>query len=119
MKELTIGSLKGNHRKHTVLIDQSTNPNQRLVNKPNRIVEMKQNQRYFRVEVKKGQSLLDAALEQSVSLDYKCKKGTCGKCKVELVNGSIYLQRANHIEEKKLHHLIQKGFRLACQSIGK
>ena len=83
----------------------------------NRVIEMKQNQRYFQVEVKKGQSILDAALEQNVFLDYKCKKGTCGKCKVELVNGSTYLQPANGLEEKKLKHLIQKGFRLACQSI--
>ena len=48
---------------------------------------MEQNQRYFQVEVKKDQSILDAALEQNLSLDYKCKKGTCGKCKVKLVNG--------------------------------
>lgn len=117
MKEFTIGSLKYNHTQHIVSVDRSIHMNKRPVYILNRVIEMKQNQRYFRVEVKKGQSILEAALEQNVFLDYKCKKGTCGKCKVELVNGSTYLQPANDLEEKKLKHLIQKGFRLACQSI--
>ena len=59
---------------------------------------------------------MDAALEQNVYIDYKCRKGVCGKCKVKLVNGSTNLQPANSLEEKKLHYLIQSGFRLACQA---
>jgi ferredoxin, 2Fe-2S len=82
-------------------------------------VEIEQNRRYFQVRVKKDQSLLDAALKQNLSLDYSCKKGTCGKCKVRLVNGRIYLQPTNSLVEKKLHHSIQTGFRLACQAIAK
>ncbi|WP_411844511.1 2Fe-2S iron-sulfur cluster-binding protein [Schinkia azotoformans] len=41
---------------------------------------------------KKGQSILEAAPEQKLSLNYKCKKGTCGKCKVMAVNGRNDLQ---------------------------
>jgi ferredoxin, 2Fe-2S len=119
MKKLTIGSLKYNHMKHTVSIDQPIYMNKLPVNQLNRVIEIKQNQRYFQVKVKKGQSILDAALEQNVFLDYKCKKGTCGKCKVELVNGSTYLQPENNLEEKKLNHLIQSGFRLACQAVAR
>ncbi|WP_338472770.1 2Fe-2S iron-sulfur cluster binding domain-containing protein [Niallia sp. XMNu-256] len=119
MKKLTIGSLKYNHMKQTITIDQPIYMNKLPVNQPNRVLEIKQNQRYFQVEVKKGQSILDAALEQNVFLDYKCKKGTCGKCRVELLNGSTYLQPANYLEEKKLNDLIHRRFRLACQAIAR
>jgi ferredoxin, 2Fe-2S len=119
VKKLTIGSLKYDGIKSTVSIDQPVIMERPNVNETNRVMEMEQNQRYFQVEVKKGQSILDAALEQNVSLDYYCKKGTCGKCKVKLVNGSTYLQPENILEEKKLHHLIQSGFRLACQAIAR
>jgi ferredoxin, 2Fe-2S len=116
MKGLTIGSLKYDRIKSTILIDQPIYIERPTVNETNRVIEMEQNQRYFQVEVKKGQSILDAAIEQNISLDYSCKKGTCGKCKVKLVNGSTYLQPASSLEEKKLQHLIQNGFRLACQA---
>ncbi|MBB6446165.1 2Fe-2S iron-sulfur cluster-binding protein [Bacillus benzoevorans] len=115
-KKLTIGSLKYDHMKHADSIEQTVNIGSSTVNEPGKIIEMKQNQRYFQIEVKTGQSILNAAIEKNLSLDYKCKKGTCGKCKVVLVNGISYLQPANHLEEKKLHHLIQSGFRLACQA---
>jgi ferredoxin, 2Fe-2S len=116
MKRLTIGSLKYDRIKSTILIDQPIYIERPTVNETNRVIEMEQNQRYFQVEVKKDQSVLDAALEQNISLDYSCKKGTCGKCKVKLVNGRAYLQPANSLEEKKLHHLTESGFRLACQA---
>lgn len=98
-------------------MDQAVNLVRTKVNETNRVLEIKQNQRYFQVKVKKGKSILDAALEQNLSLDYKCKKGTCGRCKVKLVSGDTHLQPANNLEEKKLQHLIQSGFRLACQAI--
>lgn len=119
VKKLTIGSLKYDRVKRNVSIDQPFYMERPTVNETNRVIEIEQNQYYFQVEVKKGQSILDAALEQNLALDHKCKKGTCGKCKVKLVNGSTYLQPANSLEEKKLHHLIQSGFRLACQAIAR
>jgi ferredoxin, 2Fe-2S len=119
VKNLTIGSLRYDRIKSTVLIEQPVIMERPTVNETNRAIEIEQNQRYFQVEVKKGQSILDAALEQNVYLDYKCRKGVCGKCKVKLVNGSTYLQPANSLEEKNLHHLIQSGFRLACQAMAR
>lgn len=89
------------------------------VKETKRIMEIEQNQTHFQLEVKKKQSILDAALEQNVALDYKCKKGTCGKCKVKVVNGHTYLHPANRLEERKLNHLLQTGFRLACQATTK
>lgn len=119
MKRLTIGSLRYDRIKSAVSINQPIYMEGATVKETNRVIKVEQNQRYFEVEVKKNQSILDAALEQNRSLDYSCKKGTCGKCKVKLVNGSTYLQPANSLEEKKLHHLIQNGFRLACQAIAR
>lgn len=120
MKKLTIGSLKYGRIKSTVsIVEHPVFMENLIVNETNRGLEIEQNQRYFQVEVKKGQSILDAALEQNLSLDYNCKKGTCGKCKVKLVKGSTYLQPANSLEEKKLNHLIQGGYRLACQAIAR
>ena len=120
VKKLTIGSLKYDNIMSNVSIEQPVFIETPTVNETNsRGIEIKQNQRYFQIEVKKGQSILDAALEQHASLDYKCKKGTCGKCKVKVVNGGTYLQPANSLEENKLQHLIQSGYRLACQAIAR
>ena len=119
VKKLTIGSLRYDRVKRNVSIDQPFYMERPTVNETNRVIEMEQNQRYFQVEVKKDQSILDAALEQNLSLDYKCKKGVCGKCKVKLVSGNTHLQPENSLEEKILHHLIQNGFRLACQAIAR
>jgi 2Fe-2S ferredoxin len=119
VKKLTIGSLKQNYMSRTVSSDQSVYMEKPVVNHTNRVLGIQQNERYFQVKVKKGESILGAALQQNIGLDYSCKKGTCGKCKVKVVNGSAYLQPANKLEEKKLEHLIQCEFRLACQAIAK
>ena len=37
--------------------------------------------------VNEGESVLEAALRQSVMLPYSCKNGTCGSCKGRLVEG--------------------------------
>ena len=100
-------------------IDRAVHTERPNANETKRVMELKQHQRYFQVKVNKGQSILEAALEQNLSLEYKCKQGTCGKCKVKLVNGSTYLQPVNSLEEKKLKYLVQGGFRLACQAIAK
>lgn len=115
MNKFTVGSLKFN----TITTDSSDKISFRdtpATVETSRRIAVKQHLRYFQIEVKKGQSILEAALEQKLSLDYKCKKGTCGKCKVMVVNGGNDLQQANSLEEKKLNNLIENGFRLACQA---
>jgi ferredoxin, 2Fe-2S len=116
LKKLTIGSLKYSQTINNSVIHQSITIDKPLVKETKRMLTVEQDQAHFQVQVKKGQSILDAALEQNVSLDYKCKKGTCGKCKVKVLSGRMDLQPANTLEEKKLAHLLQTGFRLACQA---
>lgn len=123
MKKLTIGSLKYSSTKSTVVMNQPVMSEKLRGNdainqtaETNKILEIKQNQRTYHVKVKKDQSILDAALEQNLNLEYSCKKGTCGKCKVIVVNGNTSLQPVNHLEDKKLNRLINNGYRLACQA---
>ena len=118
MKKLTIGSLKYNSIERSLSMNESVSIQKASVSL-SKVVSIKQNQRYFQIEIQNGQSILEAALMKNVPLDYKCKKGTCGKCKVQLVDGNLNLQPTNELEERKLRHLIQSGFRLACQARGK
>ncbi|WP_318503725.1 2Fe-2S iron-sulfur cluster binding domain-containing protein [Bacillus sp. T3] len=118
MKRLTIGSLKENYGSIPQIQSAIVVTKQEL-KKMKRILELEQNQTYYMVEVEKEQSILDAALEKGIRLEYKCKKGTCGRCKVRIINGLTYLQRANHLEQVKLEHLIKHGYRLACQARAK
>lgn len=116
MKKLTIGSLKYNRTIIDLSVHQPTYIDKQSVKEIKRIMTIEQGQNHFQVQVKKGQSILEAALQQKLSVDYKCKKGTCGKCKVKVLSGRNDLQPTNSLEERKLAHLLQMGFRLACQA---
>ena len=41
------------------------------------------------IEVREGQTILDAALRQGVYLPHACSHGLCGTCKVELLEGEV------------------------------
>lgn len=74
-----------------------------------------QNQIRFEVRPIKG-NLLDVALEQGKALQYKCRKGTCGVCTVQVVEGASCLSSPNEKEQKKLKQIVNDGYRLACQA---
>jgi ferredoxin, 2Fe-2S len=59
--------------------------------------------------------LLDVALNQGGQINYKCRKGTCGQCKVKVVKGPG-LSAPNELEQKKLKNELTNGYRLACQA---
>jgi ferredoxin, 2Fe-2S len=59
--------------------------------------------------------LLDAALNQGKPIQYKCRKGTCGHCKVKVFKAQG-LSAPNEQEKKKLKNEITNGYRLACQA---
>ncbi|WP_187118932.1 2Fe-2S iron-sulfur cluster-binding protein [Bacillus marasmi] len=114
-KKLTIGSLKPGVRKPSTQ-SKSIVITKNKFKELKRILEIEQKQNYFKFEIYPGQNILEAALESGVGLDYKCKKGTCGKCTLRIVNGQSYLTQPNQAEAKKLESLVQKGYRLACQA---
>lgn len=64
------------------------------------------------LEVKPGQSILAAALEDRIPLPYSCKTGTCGKCVAKLTAGKITM--ANNYALRKSD--VDNGLILLCQS---
>lgn len=79
----------------------------------NKII-LQQNGQTFEISPVKGK-LLDAALNQGVALTYKCRKGTCGQCRVRILQDQG-LTIPNEKEQSKLNEEIENGFRLACQA---
>lgn len=77
-------------------------------------VRWKQKETSCTVPVTPGLTLLDGALQRGCSIDYKCRKGTCGRCTVDIVSGTAFLSPKNEAEKKKLGSSLQ---RLACQSV--
>ncbi|RBW68333.1 hypothetical protein DS031_17535 [Bacillus taeanensis] len=82
----------------------------------NQTIQLLQNQSSFSVSLKKGFTLLDAALTQNQKINYKCKKGKCGKCTVQILTGANLLSESTKSETEKLGSLLDNGYRLACQA---
>jgi uncharacterized 2Fe-2S/4Fe-4S cluster protein (DUF4445 family) len=60
-----------------------------------------------------GDSLLDAAKRGGIALDAPCGgSGTCGKCRVKLLEGGLVSEASRHIPAGEF----EQGWRLACLS---
>jgi ferredoxin len=81
---------------------------------PKNIV-VQQNKKRFEIQPEKGK-LLDVALSQGKSLNFKCRKGTCGLCTVRIIENGKGLSEPNNREKTKLGKELNNGFRLACQA---
>jgi len=65
--------------------------------------------------VKRGESLLSSALSAGIKWPFKCKVGSCGSCKCQLIDGKIKAQLDfGYVLDMSE---IQDGYILACQSI--
>src|SRR5271157_855849 len=71
-----------------------------------------------RVNIAKGRTVYDALLALNFPIGAFCGgKGTCGKCKIKLVDTEVNLSPPTDQEIKKLgKQAIEDGYRLACQS---
>lgn len=66
-------------------------------------------------QVAEGESVLDAALRQSIALPYGCRGGGCGACKGQLLEGTIsYPDNLPGGLSEDDHN---KGFALFCQAV--
>ncbi|WP_138205392.1 corrinoid activation/regeneration protein AcsV [Haloimpatiens lingqiaonensis] len=65
------------------------------------------------VEAKNGESLLAVIRGAGIFIDAPCNgNGSCGKCKVKIINGQVNCSKSNHISEEEL----AQGYVLACCS---
>ncbi len=74
-----------------------------------------QGENKFEISPAKGK-LLDAALNQGKPIKYKCRKGTCGQCTVQVLQGPG-LSKPNEQEHINLGNELKNGYRLACQAV--
>ncbi|KAB2334803.1 (2Fe-2S)-binding protein [Cytobacillus depressus] len=115
---LTVGSLiPGMPLETPTVVSRETEVKKKSTTKLSPTIMILQNGQRFDVVPSRGKLLLDAALEQGQDLDYKCRKGTCGRCKVKIVSGSSYLLPPNEMEQQKLKDALNEGYRLSCQSV--
>jgi len=84
------------------------------VSTPKKIIVV-QSENKFEISPAKGK-LLDIALNQGMPIKYKCQKGTCGQCMVQVLQGPG-LSKPNEQEHKKLGNELNNGYRLACQTV--
>ena len=67
------------------------------------------------IEVETGNTILEAALENSIDFPHGCRSGNCGACKSKLISGDIemspYSEFALEEEDK------EKGYILACRTV--
>lgn len=64
------------------------------------------------IQVKPGQTLLDAALRSGVPLEYGCQVGGCGHCRIRITAGDVTMDEPNCLSDEER----AEGYRLACVS---
>ena len=119
-RSLSVGSLRPNVEQSNTPPKQDEPPKRAVTNvpsKPKLFVKVFQSGSTFPIESQRKQTLLNAALNQGFPLDYKCTKGSCGRCTVKVSEGSNLLNSPTVREREKLKESIQEGYRLACQAV--
>jgi ring-1,2-phenylacetyl-CoA epoxidase subunit PaaE len=66
--------------------------------------------RTFRMP-KDGQSLLDAAIENSIDAPYACKAGVCSTCRAKVLEGETEMAVNHALEDYE----VKQGYVLTCQ----
>lgn len=73
-------------------------------------VHIKNTDLYFPVEPKK--TVLDAAYDSGINLQYACASGCCGACMVRLASGKVFMDHSGGISRQEA----ADGYILACCS---
>ena len=65
------------------------------------------------LELREGQTILDAANKAELNPPYSCQSGICGACRARLIKGSVHMRSRPALED----HEIEKGAILTCQAV--
>ncbi len=82
-----------------------------LQNVKSTFVELKKGEYKLRIEVTRGKSILEAALDGQIDLPYSCQTGSCTLCKAKLLSGEV-----KQISTEALEHDIAPDEKLLCCS---
>ena len=63
-------------------------------------------------EMSKGQSVLDAALENGQDAPFACKAGVCSTCMCKVIEGEVEMISNHALEDYE----VERGYVLSCQS---
>jgi ferredoxin-NADP reductase len=64
------------------------------------------------LEIVPGKTILEAALEDHVPVQYSCKNGTCGICIGKLTSGNVHMKQNYALQQEQL----EQGYVLLCQA---
>ena len=64
----------------------------------------------LRVKTDGGTPLLDLAESHGVNIDFGCRGGGCGRCKVRCLSGTVFMSTEDGLD----HHEKGAGFVLSC-----
>ncbi|UOE94031.1 2Fe-2S iron-sulfur cluster binding domain-containing protein [Alkalihalobacillus sp. LMS39] len=120
-KKLTVGSLiegkQNNIHIENAIVEKKTVEKQekrKTKEVEKKSIEIEQHGRRYEVQPEQNVSVLEQALNQKVPIDYKCKKGSCGKCEVTIVSGHGMLSKRT---DEEIAKLTEPTHRLACQAV--
>lgn len=64
-----------------------------------------------------GMTILELAIKADVDWGFNCKRGTCSRCRCQVLEGIEYLSEPNKEELLGLDdEELEQGFRLGCQT---
>jgi ferredoxin len=58
------------------------------------------------------ETILEASERVGVEIDYSCRVGTCGECKVKLLSGEVTMEEMDGLDDGEY----EQGLILACQA---
>ncbi len=64
------------------------------------------------LEMGKGQSILEAALENAIDAPYACRAGVCSTCRCKVVEGEVEMAVNHALEDDE----VGRGYVLSCQA---
>lgn len=79
------------------------------------------NEKEQKFEVESGKVLYDELERQGLILPHGCLAGSCGSCRIEIVEGAENLSNAGAVESDTIHHIkdnypVNKIIRLSCRA---